>query len=109
MPKNDSPADLKTLRLASPGLTPALLETILRYLERVLERSGGDPLEVAKVRQASLDEVGLSSADLSRLTPMLTDFCGRRWTAQTLRSRLESLREKEKVALLSAKERAQLE
>jgi hypothetical protein len=99
-------ADLKTLRLASPGLTSEQLAKSLRYLRLVLERGGGDPHLGARVRNDALAEVGLDSAELSRITPLLTDFCGRRWTARQLARRAEELTQKAGAGTLTPRETA---
>jgi hypothetical protein len=82
-------ADHKTLRLAVPELTDALLRKYLVYL-RVLSKAGG-PSAAPTAHQRALEAAELSQQQVSSLTPMIRDFTGKRWTLSHLKSRQQQL------------------
>ncbi len=85
--------DLKTLRLATPELTPDLLAGYLAYqrsLVAELKRQIG-PNGLARAHQAAQTACGLSAKELTRIGPVVADFAGKRWTAKQLAKKHDTL------------------
>lgn len=86
-------ADLKTLRLASIALTPALLEQYVRYQRVVItelaqpaggEWSGRFAFAHGKASAGS----GMDALALAKVKALVTEFCGKRSAALAVRERV---------------------
>jgi hypothetical protein len=89
MPNEHSETELKTLRLASPPLTREVLSRFVAYRRALSAKSQTGSEAAAAAHLASLEETGLTLAELSFVHPICTDFASRRSTAAELLSKRE--------------------
>ncbi|OJH41827.1 hypothetical protein [Cystobacter ferrugineus] len=86
--------DSRTLRLSAHPLTEEELQGLIRYQEAFLARvegPSGGPEAVADAHQAGLEASGLDVKRVELGTVLLRAYCGQRWTARRLRTRLVEL------------------
>jgi hypothetical protein len=86
--------DSRTLRLSAHALTADELQGLLRYQEAVLARveaPGGGPEALVEAHQAGLEASGLDVKRVELGTALVRAYCGQRWTAGRLRTRLGEL------------------
>lgn len=87
-------ADSRTLRLAAHPLTEAELEGLIRYQEAFLahlELPSVDPHALTTAHELGLKASGLEVKVVELGNAMLRAYCGQRWTARRLRTRLAEL------------------
>jgi hypothetical protein len=98
--------DDKTLRLATPEVTPQNLTHYVKYQQALLAGLKADvPAEweakSAQAHQHALELSGIDASVISRLRPVVADFCGRRWAVQELtRRRGELANDHDRIAKL---------
>jgi hypothetical protein len=92
-----SDADLKTLKLSTPLVTPeglgrylAFQRAYVEYLEK-LDARGTDSL--AKAHESAAASSGAHIDEISRIGAICTDFAGRRSVELTIKARREKVRE----------------
>ncbi len=86
--------DSRTLRLSAHPLTEEELQGLIRYQEAFLTRvegPSGGPEAVADAHQAGLEASGLDVKRVELGTVLLRAYCGQRWTARRLRTRMAEL------------------
>lgn len=86
-------ADLKTLRLASIALTPALLEEYVRYQRGVIAElaapgAGEWSGRLAFAHGKAVASTTLDALTLSRVKALVVEFCGKRSAALTVREKV---------------------
>ncbi len=89
-------ADSRTLRFAAHALTEADLLGLIRYQEAFLahveqEQSSVDPKAFTTAHELGLKASGLAVKVVELGNSMLRAYCGQRWTARRLRTRLAEL------------------
>ncbi|MET0402466.1 MAG: hypothetical protein ABW123_08685, partial [Cystobacter sp.] len=83
--------DARTLRLSAHPLTADELQGLLRYQEAFLTRAegpGAGPDALVEAHQAGLEASGLDVKRVELGNSFLRAYCGQRWTAGRLRTRL---------------------
>ena len=87
-------ADSRTLRLAAHALTQDDLHGLIRYQEAFLvhlEQAPSEPHALTTAHQLGLKSSGLEVKVVELGNSMLRAYCGQRWTARRLRTRLAEL------------------
>ena len=88
-------ADSRTLRLSAHPLTEAELDGLVRYQEAFLgyleHAPQGTGAALVPAHEAGLQASGLPVKVVELGTALLRAYCGQRWTARTLRERLDAL------------------
>jgi hypothetical protein len=88
-------ADSRTLRLAAHPLTPEELEALVRYQEAFLahaEQPSVGHEALATAHQRGLEASGMQDVRVVELgLSMVRAFCGQRWTARKVASRVGEL------------------
>jgi hypothetical protein len=87
-------ADVRTLRLSSAPLSADTLAALIRYQEAFLAHAeqpsvGHESLAVA--HQRGLEASGTDVKTVEKGNALLRSYCGHRWTARRLRTRLAEL------------------
>jgi hypothetical protein len=88
-------ADSRTLRFAAHALTEADLQGLIRYQEAFLahveQGQPGDANVLTTAHELGLKASGLAVKVVELGNSMLRAYCGQRWTARRLRTRLAEL------------------
>lgn len=88
-------SDVKTLRLASAQLTKQLLESFLLYQRSLVQSLNEGPFDAthswagrfAFAHANALRQCGMDPLDQQRIKVLVSDFCGKRSSAQTVQAR----------------------
>jgi hypothetical protein len=89
-------SDSRTLRFAAHALTEADLQGLIRYQEAFLAhleqgQSPAEPNALTTAHELGLKASGLAVQVVELGNSMLRAYCGQRWTARRLRTRLAEL------------------
>jgi hypothetical protein len=88
-------ADSRTLRFAAHALTEADLQGLIRYQEAFLahveQAPRGESQALTTAHELGLKASGLAVKVVELGNSMLRAYCGQRWTARRLRTRLAEL------------------
>jgi hypothetical protein len=98
-------ADSRTLRLSAHPLTEAELEGLIRYQEAFLahvERPSVEQHALVTAHELGLKASGLAVKVVELGNALLRAYCGQRWTARRLRTRMAEL-EKQSDAVSAEK------
>ncbi|HYO53541.1 hypothetical protein [Archangium sp.] len=102
-------ADSRTLRLSAHPLTEAELEGLIRYQEAFLahlEQPSVEQNPLVTAHELGLKASGLAVKVVEMGSSMLRAYCGQRWTARRLRTRLAELEQQTDTASAEKASRA---